>query len=103
VNEPLPPLGLNQDFVVRYEQLRADALSSPRASGVGYTLFLRQGMAGWMRAGSCAAPSLPAPAAPAIASSPWSCDVRAQAAAILASILLSYHTETTPCTPTCRG
>jgi len=103
VNEPLPPLGLNQDFVVRYEQLREDALSSPRASGVGFTLFLRQGMAGWMRAGSCAAPSLPAPAAPAIASSPWSCDVRAQAAAILASILLSYHTETTPCTPTCRG
>jgi hypothetical protein len=107
VNDPLPPPGVSQDCVFRYEQLREDALSSHRACGVGFTLFLRQGMAGWMRAGLCAAPSVPASAAPAsaapaIASSPWSCDVRAQAAAILASILLSYPTETTPCTPTCR-
>jgi hypothetical protein len=34
--------------------------------------------------------------------SAWSCEVRAQAASILAGILLSYRSETTPCTPTCR-
>jgi len=103
VNEPLPPPGLGQDFVVRYEQLRDDALSgSHRASGLGFTLFLRQGMTAWMRACSCAALPMPTSAAPAHTMSAWSCDVRAQAASILAGILLSYRSETTPCTPTCR-
>jgi hypothetical protein len=103
VNEPLPPIGLPQDFVVRYEQLREDALSGANgACGVGFTLFLRQGMAAWMQAASCAARPMPMSAAPATAISPWSCDVRAQAAAILAGILLSYRSETTPCLPTCR-
>jgi hypothetical protein len=103
VNDPLPPLGLPQDFVVRYEQLREDALSGAnRACGVGFTLFLRQGMAAWMQASSYAALPLPMSAAPTTAISPWSCDVRAQAAAILAGILLSYRSETTPCMPTCR-
>lgn len=103
MNEPLPPPGLHQDFVVRYEQLREDALSAAnRASGVGFTLFLRQGMTAWMQACSCAALPLPTSAAPANTMSAWSCDVRAQAASILAGILLSYRSETTRCTPTCR-
>src|SRR5919197_3701498 len=95
VNEPLPPSVLGQDFVVRYEQLRQDALNgSPRVRGVGFTLFLRHGTTEWMRACSCAAPPMPE-AAPAIVMSPWSCDVRTQAASILAGILLSYRSETT--------
>ena len=102
MNEPLPPSVLGQDFVGRYEQLRQDALNgSPRVRGVGLTVFLRHGTAEWMRACSCAAPPIPE-AAPATAMSPWSGDVRAQAASILASILLSYRSETTPCMPTCR-
>ena len=102
MNEPLPPPVLAQDFVVRYEQLRQDALhGSPRIRGVGLTLFLRHGTAEWMR--TCSGAALPIPAsAPATAISPWSCDVRAQAASILAGILLSYRSETTPCMPTCR-
>ena len=103
MTDPLPPLGLPQDLVVRYEQLRADALNgASRASGLGFTLFLRQGMTAWMRACSCTALPVPMPAAPAHTMSPWSGDVRAQAAAILAAILLSYRSETTPCMPTCR-
>ena len=103
MNEPIRPVG-GQDLVGRYEQLRQDALSrAVRVSGVGFTLFLRHGMAEWMRACSRAAPLIPASAsAPATALSPWSCDVRAQAATILAGILLSYRSETTPCMPTCR-
>jgi hypothetical protein len=103
VTEPLPPLGLPQDLVVRYEQLREDALSSAnRACGVGFTLFLRQGMVAWIQASSCAALPTPMSATPTTEISPWSGDVRAQAATILAGILLSYRSETTPCLPTCR-
>jgi hypothetical protein len=103
VNDPVPPPVFGQDFVGWYEQLRHDALSgSRRASGVGLTLFLRHGTAEWMRVGSCAAPPMTESAAPPPAISPWSCDVRAQAAAILAGILLSYRSEITLCMPTCR-
>lgn len=102
MNEPVLPPVYGPDLVGPYEQLRQDVLSrAARASSVGLTLFLRHGMAEWMRACSRAAPSIPAPA-PATAISPWSCDVRAQAASILAGILLSYRSETTPCRPTCR-
>ena len=102
MNEPVLPPVCGQDLAGRYEQLRLDVLNSAaRASGVGLTLFLRHGMAEWMRA--CSRAALPIPAsAPATAISPWSCDVRAQAASILAGILLSYRSETTPCMPTCR-
>lgn len=103
MNDPLPPPDLGQDFASRYEQLRQDALSDAnRACGVGFTLFLRQGMTAWMQASSRAALPLPTSAAPVTAISPWSCEVRAQAATILAGILLSYRSETTPCMPTCR-
>ena len=102
MNDPVLPPVCGQDLVGRYEQLRHDVLSrAARASGIGLTLFLRHGMAEWMRACSRAAPPIPAPA-PATAISPWSCDVRTQAASILAGILLSYRSETTPCMPTCR-
>ena len=102
MSDPLLPPVLGQDFVGRYEQLRDDALSDwHRARGVGLTLFLREGLATWMRACACAPPPRSTPA-PATAISPWSCDVRTQAASILAGILLSYRSETTPCMPTCK-
>jgi hypothetical protein len=90
-------------LVVRYEQLRADVLGgASRASGLGFTLFLRQGMTAWLRAGASTARPMPMSVAPAHTMSAWSGDVRAQAASILAGILLSYRSETTPCTPTYR-
>jgi hypothetical protein len=88
--------------VVRYEQLREDALSGASRGGVGFTLFLRQGMTAWMQACSGVALPRPTSAAPANTLSAWSCEVRAQAAFILAGILLNYRSETTRCTPTCR-
>ena len=93
---------LTQDVVVRYEELRQDVLSRrDGARGIGLILFLREGMARWMQAGTCA----PAPRSPSECTATinwWSCDVRAQAASILAGILLSYRSETTPCMPTGR-
>ncbi|HWW84737.1 MAG TPA: hypothetical protein VNZ26_14105 [Vicinamibacterales bacterium] len=95
-----PPPGLRQDVVVRYELLRQDALSDWHgASSVGLTLFLREGMAPWMRACASAPPPRSQPASAVVASC-WSSDVRAQAASILAGILLSFRSETTPCMPT---
>jgi hypothetical protein len=101
VNEPLPP-GLPQDFVGRYEQLREDALSGASRGGIGFTLFLRHGMTAWMQACSGVALPRPTSAAPADTMSAWSCEVRVQAASILAGILLNYRSETTSCTPTGR-
>ncbi len=93
---------LHQDVVIRYEVLRQDALSDWHgASGVGLTVFLREGMARWMQA-SASAPSPRSQPVSAVAASCWSSDVRAQAASILAGILLSYRSETTPCMPTGR-
>jgi hypothetical protein len=93
---------LRQDVVVRYEELRQDVLSrSDSANGIGFTLFLREGMTRWMRVGACA-PSPRSQSESTAIINRWSCDVRAQAAAILAGILLSYRTEATPCMPTGR-
>jgi hypothetical protein len=101
VNDPVLPPVDGADLVGPYEQLRQDVLSQAARASVGVTLFLRHGMAEWIRACSRAAPSIPAPAPPT-AISPWSCDVRVEATSILAGILLSYRSETTPCKPTCR-
>ncbi len=93
---------LPQEVVVQYEQLRQDALSDRHgASGIGLTLFLRDGMAKWMQVAACA-PSPRSHPDSAATINRWSCDVRAQAASILAGILLSYRSETTRCTPTGR-
>lgn len=93
----LPTPVLRQDVVVRYEELRQDALSDWQgASGVGLTLFLREGMAKWIRV-AADAPSPRSQPEPSTTINRWSCDVRAQAASILAGILLSYRSEATPC------
>jgi hypothetical protein len=103
VNETLPQSG--EDWVVRYEQLRNDVLSHAASGGFGLILLLRQGMTAWMRASSCALTPVPPPARKSV--QPWNalsslpCEVRSQAAVILAGILLSHPRETTLCTATC--
>jgi hypothetical protein len=102
VTASLAPPVVRQDVVVRYEELREDALSGRQgASGVGLTLFLREGMAKWIRV-VADAPSPRSQPESITTINGWSCDVRAQAASILAGILLSSRSETTRCTPTGR-
>jgi hypothetical protein len=99
--QPIPP----QEWGTRYEQLRRDALSQGHAisNGFGLTLFLRQGMVAWMRAG-CRAVTPPTrefvPPGP-LSSLP--CDVRTQAVLILSGILLGNRSEANPCKPTCKS
>ena len=101
----LPQSAAGQDWVVRYEQLRNDVLSQSAGGGFGLILFLRQGMTAWMRAAACALTPAPSPTAKSVqplnAVSPLPCDVRSQAAVILAGILLSHPMETTLCKATC--
>lgn len=105
MNEVLPQSAAGEDWTARYEQLRKDVLSQATGSGFGLIVFLRQGMIAWMRACSCALTPVPAPAAKsgqlwnAVSSLPG--DVRSQAAAILAGILLHHPTEATLCKATC--
>ena len=105
MKEALPQSVAGEDWAVRYEQLRNDVLSQAAGSGFGLILFLRQGMTAWMRASVCAVASVPSPAGksaqPLNAVSPLPCDVRSQAAVILAGILLSHPMETTLCKATC--
>jgi hypothetical protein len=105
VNETLPQPAAGEDWAVRYEQLRNDVLSHAAGGGFGLILFLRQGMTAWMRASSCAVTPVPPLASKSV--QPWNanrslpCDVRSQAAVILAGILLSHPMETTLCKATC--
>jgi hypothetical protein len=103
VNEAPPPCAAEEDWAVRYEQLRNDVLSHGIGSGFGLSILLRQGMTAWMRACTCAVP-VPLTAGKSVQSliviSPLPCDVRTQAAVILAGMLLTYPTETTLCKAT---
>ena len=92
-----------EDWGARYEQLRKDVLSQATGGVFGLIVFLRQGMAAWMRA--CAVPLVSAPTGASVrplnAVSSLPGDVRSQAAVILAGILLHYSTEPTLCKATC--
>ena len=96
MNPSLPSATVHQDFASHYEQLRRDVLGRASSGSVGLTLLLRQGLAAWIRACSCGA-SLPTrdlvPQANVI--HPLPADVRAQAAIILAGIILHSRPETT--------
>ena len=106
MNEALSQPAAGEDWVVRYEQLRKDVLSQANGGGFGLILFLRQGLTAWMRAAACALTPVPSPAGKSVqplnAVSPLPCDVRSQAAVILAGILLSHPMETTLCKATYR-
>ena len=104
MNEAPPQSAAEEDWAVRYEQLRNDVLSQGIGSGFGLSILLRQGMMAWMRACTCAVPlplTVGSSVQPWIPVSPLPGDVRAQAAVILAGILLTYPTETTLCKATC--
>lgn len=86
----------NDDLVFHYEQLRNDALSlsARRTSTLGLALFLRKGMAAWMRAWKPYLATAGTAKAKAPASSPnCSFDMRAQIANILAGMILSRQLE----------
>ena len=104
MNEGPPQSAAGRDWAVRYEQLRNDVLSHAGGGGFGLILFLRQGLAAWMQASSCVDIPVPQPAKksvqPGNAMSSLPCDVRSQAALILAGILLSHPRETTLCKAT---
>jgi hypothetical protein len=104
VNEPLPHSVPQQEWVIRYEQLRSDALSRGHGigSGFGLTLFLQQGMMAWMRACSLAVKTPTLEQAPPRPISSLSCDLRTQAVLILAGILLGNQPEANQCKPTCK-
>src|SRR5215469_9762180 len=90
VNEDPCPGITQQDWVVRYEQLRSHVLSrcQGKASGFGLAVFFREGTPAWMRACSrTVTPPARAFAQPDPAN-PLPCDVRNQAVLILAGILL---------------
>ena len=103
MNEALPQSVAGEDWVARYEHLRRDVLSQATGGGFGLIILLRQGMIAWMQA--CADIPVPAPARESVqhgdAISRLPGDVRSQAAAILAEILLHHPTEATLCKATC--
>jgi hypothetical protein len=94
-----------EDWAVRYEQLRNDSLSHATSRGCGLIVFLRAGMTAWMRASSCPTVT-PASALAKKSLLPWNivsslpCDLRSEAAVILAGILLNHPTEATLCKAT---
>src|SRR5712691_2326826 len=85
--------------------LRPAALASRIQDRYGITVHPRSIAPAWMRASSWAVP--PAPWSAGKSVQPWNaisslpCDVRSQAAVILAGILLSHPRETTLCKATC--
>jgi hypothetical protein len=90
VNKDSPDGTPQQEWVAHHERLRSDALNRSHgiSSGFGLTVFLRQGMAAWMRTCSRAVtPPVREFAQPGLVSS-LSCEVRTQAVFILAGILL---------------
>jgi hypothetical protein len=105
VKEALPQSATAEDWVTRYEQLRNDVLSDAIGGSFGLILFLRQGMSAWLRSCGYALTPVPAPAEKSI--QPWKAvtslpgGVRAQAAIILAGILLHHPTEETLCKAIC--
>ena len=95
MNEALFHSITTQEWAVRYEQLRSDALNrgSSVSSGIGLAVFLHQGLTAWMRAcGSVHTPSVTqvVQSAP-VSSLPF--DVRTQTVLILAGMLLGNRSE----------
>jgi hypothetical protein len=88
-------------LIAQYEELRNHALAKPagRRQSLGYVLFIRQGAAAWIRAWRTYAIGPPAPACTAaVPHDPMPLDVRAQAALVLAEIILNLERqEARPC------
>lgn len=83
----------HQNFAVHYEQLRCDALDTTGHRSIGLALFLRNGMAAWAHVDSCLTSPPAKDAAPATATTSSPGVARAQAAVILAGMILNYRPE----------
>jgi hypothetical protein len=88
-------------LIAQYEELRNHALAKPagRRQSLGYVLFIRQGAAAWIRAWRTYAGGPPVPArTAAVPHDPMPLDIRAQAALVLAEIILNLERqEVRPC------
>lgn len=93
MNAPAPEVAGEAVPAERYEALRGAALGAAATAAVnarGLALFMRQGMAGWMRAwSSCAAP----PPAPACGSRGRRSATRPEIVAVLAQMALAAAGE----------
>lgn len=85
-------LVLPEHLVAHYEVLRANALGTVPTAGLGWTLFLHQGMLAWSQAWQAVAapPStpapLPSPSTPVLGVDP-------EVVCILAGMVLAVHQE----------
>jgi hypothetical protein len=88
--------GAREAFTAGYEELRRVALERAAGSGrgIGFALFIRSGMAAWMK--TCAAlliPRTPTARRPAVEPPPVAPDVRVEVAMLLAEMALSVHVQ----------
>lgn len=94
MNPSLPSAIAPGDFAAHYERLRGAALGRTSSGNEGLTLLLRQGLAAWIRAYCCGAVSpVRDPVPPPNSVHLLLTDVRSQAAAILAAIILHSRPE----------
>ena len=81
-------VGSVRQLVECYEELRQDAIRGARGRSLGLALFLREGMAAWMRACSTWMPK-PAPRSPQHPGSALPTGWHGQMAALLADMALA--------------
>lgn len=86
--------GSVRQLVECYEELRQDVIRGARGCSLGLALFLREGMAAWMRACSTWMPK-PAPLPPPRAGSTLPSGLHGPMAALLADMALATAREVT--------
>ena len=92
--EAVEDAGSVRQLVECYEELRQDVIRGARGCSLGLALFLREGMAAWMRACSTWMPK-PAPRAPQHPGSALPSGLHGQMAALLADMALATAREVT--------
>ena len=90
--EAVEDAGSVRQLVECYEELRQDAIRGARGRSLGLALFLREGMAAWMRACST---WMPKPAPLPLAGSALPSGLHGQMAALLADMALATAREVT--------
>ena len=95
-NRRSPLSSASEELVEHYEQLRRDAVALPTGRGpaLGLTLFLRHGMAGWMRAWSTCLSSNDTTKTSSTMVQDFSLDIRSAMTNILAAMILTQQQET---------
>jgi len=89
-------IGADSGLITHYENLRGQALAYPAGvRGLGYALFIRQGMAAWACAWRSHAVEPPTSAPPPAAPNPMPLELRAQVALVLAGIIFNLQKQET--------